>query len=94
MAGGTVSGETAGQTLQDVMGSLMDVAGMAAIAGGTGWGLWPWLGPFALIPAGLILIFLSAIAAGMRNRPDPAPEAKRSAPLPGPAHPGNVHVGG
>ncbi len=89
-----MSGETAGQTLQDVMGSLMDVAGMLAVTVGIGWGTWGWWGPFALIPAGFTLIFLSAIAAGMRNRPDPVPEAKRSAPLPGPGHPGTLHVGG
>jgi hypothetical protein len=83
-------------TLQDILGSLVDVMGMLAVAAGTGWGLWEWIGPFALIPAGLMLIFLSAVAAGLRNRPEPVQEDPRPAvqPLPGPGHPGRVHISG
>lgn len=83
-------------TLQDVLGSLVDVIGMVAVAAGVGWGLWEWIGPFALIPAGLMLITLSAFAAALRNRPEPEPEEKPrvAPPPPGPEHPGRLHVSG
>lgn len=85
-----------GQPLQDVMGSLLDVAGILAVAVGATWGLWKWLGPFSLIVGGILLLMMSAVAAAMRDRPAPV-EEKAMTPsevLPGPGHPGRIHVSG
>ena len=46
----------------------LDLAGLALVAGGTGAGLWQWVGAFGLVPAGILLISGSYAAARASKR--------------------------
>lgn len=83
--------------LPEHLSTWIDGAAIAAIAGGTGWGLFAVLGPYAVAIGGLIAIVLNFAAGWLRSRPLPLvvteQDAEPTAP-PGPEHPGNTHVSG
>jgi hypothetical protein len=87
-----------GESLKERLSTLIDVAGVLAIAAGIGWGLFPVVGPYAVAIGGVIVIVLNLVA-GLLRRPPALPEvpvspAPPGRPAPGPTDPGNLHVSG
>jgi hypothetical protein len=72
----------------DRVSVVLDAVAVLGMAGGVGWGLWPWLGPFAVAVAGVLLsllVFASSVLREPRREP-PLHEAPRGRPGPdGPA---------
>jgi len=85
------------ETIKEYVSTALDVAALIAVCGGVGWGLWPYLGPWAVVIAGVLLSLINLVAGAARQpktlppvvEDDPTPE-----PPPGPQHPGNLHVSG
>lgn len=83
--------------LPERLSTWVDWIGILAVGAGVGWGLFSVLGPYAVAIGGVIVIVLNFAAGWLRERPvtqpgvDERPEARE---LPGPEHPGNVHVAG
>lgn len=75
--------------------TFLSTLSMLAVAGGLGWGLWPYLAAWSLCIGGALLGLLVAVADQMRKPSEAvaAPAVARTAP-PGPSDPGNLHVGG
>src|SRR4051812_8369676 len=73
----------------------LDVVAMLAVAAGVAWGLWPWLGPFAIAIGGVLLALIVYVSDAI-NEPHPGIPAAVDSPQPppGPADPGNLHVSG
>lgn len=76
--------------------TLLSTLSMLAVVIGLGWGLWPYLGPWSLCIAGVLLGLIVSITDQMRKPPaDPPPaDAPQKPKLPGPSDPGTLHVGG
>jgi hypothetical protein len=90
-------GDGTGVTKEHVSTAL-DVVAALAFSGGAAWGLWRWLGPFALM-VGAVLLFSINAAAAVARRERPLPPAEDTditpvPPLPGPEDPGPLHVKG
>jgi hypothetical protein len=91
------------ELVKEHLSTLLSVAAMLAVAVGLGWGLWIYglgsgrgggWGPYGLIPAGLLLAFMTAVAASGRDRrPEPI-EPPEKPPVPGPTDPGRLHARG
>lgn len=45
----------------------LDLAGLALVAGGTGAGLWHWIGPFGLAVSGAVVVLGSWLAARVKD---------------------------
>jgi len=89
--------DEAAEHLKEVVSTLLSAGAMVAVAGGVGWGLWPWLGPFAVAVGGLLLTVFVVIAdAGRRPRPETVERSRsyRDSPVPGPSAPGKLHAKG
>lgn len=81
--------------LKETLSTLLDVAAMLAVAGGVGWGLWAVIGPWAVSVGGVLLFGMSALSSATRRPPEAAPQVVEEPEiLPGPAHPGTLHVVG
>jgi hypothetical protein len=86
--------DTAAEALKERISTVLSAAAMLTMSGGVAWGLWPWLGPFAIAVGGLLLALFVGLADSAR-RPEPE-TIKRPGrrPVPGPSDPGNLHARG
>ena len=85
------------ERFKETLSTLIDVVAMVAVAAGVGWGLWSRIGPWSVAAAGLLLFGMSVASSMVRQSSTPAPpvvEAVDADFLPGPEHPGTVHVVG
>jgi hypothetical protein len=85
------------ERLKERLSTLIDTAGILAVAAGSSWGLFSVVGPYAVAIGGVIAIGLNTIAGFARrpiqlDRVDPV--SALPAPAPGPTDPGNLHVSG
>ncbi len=79
--------------LDAVVTTAMDTLAILAVAAGVAFCLLPYGPGLALIAAGLALAAMST-AVQLAHRPRPPRRAPAAVPLPGPEHPGTVHVSG
>lgn len=74
--------------------TFLDTLGVLLVAAGCGWAAWQVHPAWGLLAAGVVVTLLSAFAQ-WRDRPIPFRRLDDDAsdvPLPGPTHPGNLHV--
>jgi hypothetical protein len=76
----------------------LDAVAALAVAAGVGWGLWPYLGPFAVAIGGVLLGLIVYLAEVIRephpDLPEPASPPEPPRVPPGPRDPGPLHVSG
>ena len=93
----TLVNEVSAEGLKETISTLFDAAAMLAVSGGAGWGLWPRIGPWSIVLAGVLLAALTAGSSWLR-RPKVITEPDLAEALddqqPGPDHPGTLHVVG
>lgn len=81
--------------VNDIGTTILDLLGMLALAAGCGVGAWLMWGPGrGLAVGGVVLMVLSLIAQARQAPPRPVKVPPGAHPLPGPEHPGPVHVKG
>jgi len=81
--------------LKETISTILSAAAILAMAVGITWGVWPWLGPFALC-SGAVWVALALAYSDASRQPKPVTLPRRSgvAVAPGPKSPGNLHTKG
>ncbi len=81
--------------LKDTISTLLSAAAILTMAVGVTWGVWPWLGPFALCSGALwVAVALAYSDAARQPKPVKLPRRTGAAIAPGPSSPGNLHAKG
>lgn len=86
--------EPSAEALKDRISTWLSTVALVAMAGGVGWGVWPWLGPFAVaVGGGLLALFVVMADAGRKPVAVTAERPGRG-PVPGPTDAGMMHAKG
>lgn len=81
--------------VNELITTLMDAAGVLLLVGAAGYGAWAlWGRGWALLVGGVVMIVLSTFAQARSRGRAPAPLTAEQMEIPGPSHPGTVHIAG